>query len=297
MAENLEIFKYKAAEKTTQAIKAVAAKYPRLNRDFALTKQDCVEGKNLSDNISAEDTKFELKTYGDFNVYVLGEDKSNEVIVYLHGGGYLFGLYKNQVAIMDMIAAKTGKQVYVVDYGLPLKYAWTHAYDLLNKVYDDICAQNKDFIMMGDSAGAGMGLGFVELLKEQGKKLPTKQILISPWLDLTMSNPESKHIEEDDAFLSIDCLLGAGELWAKDLDKKDYRVSPLFGDLEGLPQTMLTTGTLEVMYPDIIKLSEELSNKGTKVKLIVCEGLYHAYPWFPVEESKTTLDQILDFIS
>ena len=297
MAEQIETINFSAPEKTTQAIKSVAANYSRLNRDFELTRQDVMKGDNLSDNISESESKFEERNYAGFKVYVLGEDNKDEVIVYLHGGGYLFGLYKNQFAIMDMIAQKTGKQVYVVDYGLPAKYNWSHAYSLLDELYEDLQKQNKDFIFIGDSAGAGLGLGFIQELKAENKKLPTKQVLISPWLDITMSNPEAKNFEEDDAFLAIDCLVGAGELWADGLDPRDYKLSPIFGDLTGMPDTMLTTGTLEVMYPDIIKLSEALSNNGTKVKLIICEGLYHAYPWFPVEESKLTLEQIIDFMS
>ena len=296
MSEMVDAFRYKASEETVQKLRALAPKYSRLNRDFSLTKQDCIEGKNLSDNINNAESNLELKTYDGFKVYVLGEKNSDEAILYLHGGGYLFGLYKNQVGIMDKFYQETGKQVYIVDYGLPVKYNWEHAYTLLEKVYEEIISNNKNFILIGDSAGAGMGLGFIQLLNQRGQKTPRKQVLISPWLDITMSNPEVKNYEEKDAFLAVDCLIGAGELWANGLDRKDPRLSPIFGDLTNIPETMLTTGTCEVMYPDIIKLSEELTNNGTKVHLIICEGLYHAYPYFPIEDSKLTLQKIIDFI-
>lgn len=122
MSEKVDVFRYKASEETVQKLRALAPKYSRLNRDFSLTKQDCIEGKNLSDNINNAESNLELKTYDGFKVYVLGEKNSDETILYLHGGGYLFGLYKNQVGIMDKFYQETGKQVYIVDYGLPVKY-------------------------------------------------------------------------------------------------------------------------------------------------------------------------------
>lgn len=297
MSQNLETTKFSANEKTIEAIRKVAPNYTRLKGDFTQTKQDVIDGKNLGEAFPETNSKQEIKNYSGFKVYVLGEDKSDDVIVYLHGGAYLFGLYPNQVGVMDTIAQKTGKQVYVVDYGLPIKYDWSHAYNLLGEIYRDIDSQNKNLILIGDSAGAGLILGYVEYLNKQNLKAPIKQVLISPWLDITMSNSEAKKYEDDDVFLSIDSLIEAGEMWANGLDTRDYRLSPIFGDLNNIPETLITTGTSEVMYPDILNLSETLANFETKVKLIICEGLFHAYPYFPVEESKYTIEQIIEFLA
>ena len=212
MSDNLETFSYKANEKTIQAIKNVAPNYTRLKGDFAQTKKDVIDGKNLGEPFPETKSKQEVKTYAGFKVYVLGEDNSSDVIVYLHGGAYLFGLYPNQVGCMDRIAQETGKQVYVVDYGLPIKYDWSHAYDLLDELYQDVTSQNRNLILIGDSAGAGLALAYIQYLNKQNLKTPVKLVLISPWLDITMSNPEARKYEENDVFLSIDSLIESGEM-------------------------------------------------------------------------------------
>lgn len=296
MSQNLEIKRYTAAEKTVQAIKAVAPNYTRLKGDFEPTRKDVIAGNNLGEPFPETKSPQTVKTFGDFKVYALGEDNSTEVIVYLHGGAYLFGLYPNQVGVMDDICQKTGKQVYVVDYGLPIKYNWADAYNLLDQLYASLQAENKEIILIGDSAGGGLVLSYVQYLNKKSLKIPTKLILVSPWLDLAMSNPDSKNYEDNDVFLSVDSLIEAGKLWANGLDLKDYRLSPIFGDLTNIPETLITTGTSEVMYPDIMNLSESLANAGTKVNLLICENLYHAFLFFPVEESKFAEEQIIEFI-
>lgn len=297
MSDNIEIISFKTNEKSAKFVKDTSSEISMFIGSFDNTLKVVNDGQNLGDPFPKTKSVQNEKLFGEFRVYTLGQDTSDDVIIYIHGGGYLFGLYPNLVQMMDVIAQKTSKQVYILDYGLPMKYNWVHAYTLLNQVYDFILSQRKKIIIIGDSAGGGLGLGFIEYLNKNNLQIPIKQILISPWLDITMSNPQAKKYDEVDPLLDMDCLIKAGKIWSNGLDTKDYRLSPIFGDLSNIPDTLITTGTLEVMYPDIIQFSKNLSNSGTKVKLIICEGMYHAYPVLPSVETDITINYIADFIN
>ena len=94
---------------------------------------------------------------------------------------------------------------------------------------------------MGDSAGGGLALGLAEALRDEGDTLPEELILISPWVDLTMSNPDMKDYVKHDPMLGIDGLRRMGEVWANGLELTDPKVSPIFGDLSGLPPVTIIT--------------------------------------------------------
>ena len=106
---------------------------------------------------------------------------------------------------------------------------------------------------MGDSAGGGFSLALVqEILKTDSLDLPRRLILISPWVDVTGGDDA---LQKYDTFLSNEVLRHVGADWAGELDPRDPIVSPLYGDMRGLPATDLFTGTWEVFYSDIIMKS------------------------------------------
>ena len=119
----------------------------------------------------------------------------------------------------------------------------------------------KRIVLMGDSAGGGFSLALAqEILKTDSLDLPRRLILISPWVDVTGGDDA---LQRYDTFLSNEVLRHVGADWAGELDPHDPMVSPLYGDMQGLPPTDLFTGTWEVFYSDIIMKSPlQLPRKG-----------------------------------
>jgi acetyl esterase/lipase len=101
-------------------------------------------------------------------------------------------------------------------------------------------------------------------------------VLISPWLDVTLSDPASQTI--DDPVLNYSELKGWGLLWAGDLDPADPRVSPLFGSLEGLPPTVVYSGSLDLLSPDALRLRERALAEGADITFVLRKGLLHIWP-------------------
>ena len=107
----------------------------------------------------------------------------------------------------------------------------------------------------GDSAGGGMALAVAQLLVSRGEPTPSHMVLISPWLDITMSNPAIASI--NDPVLRTASLRKAGQQWAGDLSLTDPFVSPLYGSLVGLPPTAVYCGNLDLLAADVLRLQEQ----------------------------------------
>jgi epsilon-lactone hydrolase len=107
---------------------------------------------------------------------------------------------------------------------------------------------------MGDSAGGGMALAVAEMLRDQGREQPARLVLISPWLDVTMTDPRQATIEPTDPTQSRPGLVEHGRLYAGDLNTTDYRVSPLHGDLHGLAPITVFAADRDILYTDAVTL-------------------------------------------
>ena len=131
-----------------------------------------------------------------------------------------------------------------------------------------------------------------------GWEQPEHLILICPWLDATLSNPDIKRYAKHDPTLSSKGLRRMGKAWAGPYtNAKDYRISPMFGELSYFRDVTLFTGTRELLYPDVVKFSELLQEAGAETTLHVGNGLNHNYPLYDILEAGEAMRQICEAIA
>ena len=211
-----------------------------------------------------------------------------QTVFYFHGGAYINQPNSQQTTMAARTAKETGCEVVLMVY--PKEPVWNceDAYRMCTAYYLRYREQNDcgKVVFMGDSAGGGLALGLAESLRDAGDPVPEELVLISPWVDLTMTNPEMKDYVQSDPMLGIDGLRRMGEVWAGGLPLTDPRVSPLYGDLSGLGKVTLTTGTREILYPDSMLLAQKLTEAGTECTVMVGERMIHCWPICPMREAK-----------
>ncbi len=244
------------------------------------------------------DSNVEETTVNGSTVYRLSaSDDPDCTILYLHGGAYINDPSSSQWELCDELVQATNAELIFPIYPLTPNHTWEETYDLLMALYQDL-AEDLDtpLILMGDSAGGGLAAGFCEYLSEAGMEQPDKTILLSPWLDVSMSNPEIEDYEASDPMLSAYGLVEMGTCWAGDLDLTDYRVSPIYGDLSGLQNVYLFVGTREIFYPDVTLFYAMLQEQGVASELYVGEGMNHDYLLYPIPEADEAFEQICAII-
>ncbi|PMB82623.1 alpha/beta hydrolase [Limosilactobacillus pontis] len=233
-------------------------------------------------------------------VYVLNERGINQrVIVYLAGGAYIQPADKTHWQYLNRLAQATGARIYVPIYSLAPQHNFRAAYQEVAQLYGNLYQQApaSDITLMGDSAGAGLALGFSEYLGQRGLPQPGHLILISPWLDLDLANPVIGRYEHDDVTLACYGLRRIADLWAGDTNHRDYRLSPLDGNLDQLCDVHVYAGTREIMYPDAARLVERLKNSRIPVNFTVGRGMFHIYPLYPVPEADVVMKQVVKIVN
>ncbi len=211
-----------------------------------------------------------------------------QTVFYFHGGAYVNQPNAQQTAMAARTAKETGAEVVLMVYPKEPVYNCADAYEMCTKYYLNCLGSNDcgKIVFMGDSAGGGLALGLAEALRDQGVPCPEELILISPWVDLSMSNPDMALSIDSDPMLGIDGLRRMGEVWADGLPITDPRVSPIYGELSGLGRVTLTTGTWEVLYPDILLLAKKFEDDSVDCNLIIGDRMIHCYPICPIPEAK-----------
>ena len=134
-------------------------------------------------------------------------------------------------------------------------------------------------------------------LSANGKPVPSKLILASPWLDLTLKNPAIKYYAKFDPLLAVPGHTEAGRIWAGGDDPSNYLLSPINGDMSVLPPTTVFAGTREIFCPDVITFASNLQRAGIKVDLHLSRGSDHDFVIFPTSEASKARRTIIDVIN
>ncbi len=229
----------------------------------------------------------------DFNgmqVFAFGDENAENTIVFMHGGAYVNEINYQHFLFCRKLSRNLDAYVLAPVYPLAPHHKAIETFELITDFYENLIQSRKNIILMGDSAGGGFVHSFCQYLKTISLPQPEHIVTFSPWVDISMTNPS--FASKDDPILGEIGLREIGKSWAGNLDTTDYRVSPIYGDNEGLAKTLIFAGTNEIFYNDIKNYVEKLKNDGVDVKFITGNGLFHIYPLFPIPEAKKAFKEI-----
>ena len=223
----------------------------------------------------------EAVEFGGLPGYVLNGG-GGTVIFYFTGGSYIDQPRSVQWAFADALAADTGAAVVVPIYPkLPDSDAAASYAAVTAFVEGYLAGTDADrVIFLGDSAGGGMALSLAMQLRDLNLPGPDRLILICPWVDVSMTNPDIPAYEAHDPALDSAMLAHLGAIWAGDRGVTDPVVSPLYGSFEGLCDVTLFTSTGELLYPDIMLLDAALTDAGVAHETVEETGIFHVWPLY-----------------
>ncbi len=227
---------------------------------------------------------------------------TTQMIFHIHGGAFFVGSLKTHRAFLSEIALRTQMQVLHVDYPLAPDHPYPEASDAIYDIYQmlmDQGVQAKDIIVSGDSCGANLALALaLKLKKDDPEHLPSGLILMSPFLDLTLTSESLRYNQKHDALLSVEALeTGISYYVPQGIDASIPEISPIFGDFKGLPPTLVQVGSKEILMDDAIRFEKKAKKADVDVTYKLYTGMWHNFqmfsPWF--DEAKKALADIADF--
>lgn len=204
----------------------------------------------------------------------------DRVILYTHGGGYISGSITDHRGVVAKLVKRCGVGALLFEYRLAPEHPFPAAVEDSVTVYRWLLDQGfkpGQIILAGDSAGGGLALVLLLALRQRSIPLPAGAVAISPWTDLLSTG--GSYTANAEICLSPEGTWTAfGDHYAAGQDKGQPLISPLYGDLQGLPPLFITAGGAEVLRDDAVQFAEKARVAGVEVTLIVGEGLFHCYP-------------------
>lgn len=220
--------------------------------------------------------------------WVIPKDMRREgVILYLHGGGYTCGGLEYATGFGSTLAVEHGARVFCPAYRLAPEYPYPAALDDSIEAYSYLLEKgySPDHITLcGESAGGGLALALCMRLRDASLPMPAGIIALSPWTDLTMSGDSYEKNKERDPSMTIDALRFFASSYTENFE--DPMVSPIFGNLDGMPPALVFSGEDEIMLSDAKSLCEKLKASGCDCRHIIKKERWHAYLLYSLAEDR-----------
>ena len=205
---------------------------------------------------------------------------ADKAIFYTHGGGYVSGSCLDHRNIVAKFVQASGVGALLYDYRLAPEHPFPAAMEDTLVAYRWLLEQGlqpKNIIIVGESAGAGLCLASLIAIRDEGLPLPAAGVALSPWTDLKCTGRSYRA----NALRDISTL-GSWDIWGDYYvgpnDPENPWISPLYGDLRGLPPVMIQVGDHEILLDDALCFAEKAQAAGVDMTLRVWEGMVHCFP-------------------
>ncbi|HEX6591390.1 MAG TPA: alpha/beta hydrolase [Moraxellaceae bacterium] len=228
--------------------------------------------------------------------------KPGQVILYLHGGGYVCGRTRTYHNFCSRLARELGAEVWLPDYRLAPEHPFPAAIEDATAIYEVLLQKGwrpEQITIAGDSAGGGLTLGTLLALRDQGRPLPKCAVVLSPVSDVRFINPSITSNDRSDWMLGKTMLETGRPLYAQSpADAINPYASPALGDYTGLPPLFVTVCEQECLRDDAYAVQRQAEAAGVPVTLLSRPDVLHVWPIFaPVmPEAREDLQRIANFI-
>lgn len=202
------------------------------------------------------------------------------VLLYLHGGAFVARSPDLYAAMVAPWCRALNARALMVDYRLAPEHPYPAAIDDCQAAYRWLLDQGmapQDIVIAGDSAGGNLALATLLRLKRERTPLPVCAVLLSPFLDLTLSGDSILANARRDPLFTLAFGVGIRRFYAKPVELLNPEVSPLFGDFAGLPPMLLQVGSSEVLLDDATRAAAQARADGIDVELEIWESLPHIF--------------------
>ncbi|MCS5721682.1 alpha/beta hydrolase [Herbiconiux sp. CPCC 203407] len=266
--------------------------------------------RNATENLHQAASEPEGVTYrevnanGVFGIWAepLGAN-TDFVLLHAHAGGSVVTSAFVDRKLAGHIAKAVGIPILVVDFRRAPEHKYPAQVDDVEAAFDWLIEQGyppEKIVTIGHSIGGFLALAVALRRRDAGKSLPGAIVSISPWADLGIANETIESNASTDKVLSRGLLEFFREAWIGGTDTQvdDLKINLNSSDLSGLPPTLVSWGTYEVLAGEDEELAERLEAAGVSVEALPVAGAQHSYVWAAgrVPETDRAIQQIATWV-
>jgi len=225
----------------------------------------------------------------------------NRLVLYLHGGAYMAGSpMTTHRELISRLAIRAGMAFVAVNYRKAPEHPFPAGLEDGSKAYRWLLeTYNADQIsVMGDSAGGGLALALVLLLRDEGLPLPAKIVALSPLADLAGTGLSLQQNRDTDAMVPAWLINQVANLYCGGKELTQPYISPLYGDFHGFPDTLIQVSDSEVLFDDSRRVADKMRAAGVPVQLDIWHKLPHVWQAFAavIPEGCAAINDVARFL-
>ena len=209
-----------------------------------------------------------------------GQAPLDRVILYFHGGGYVTGTCHSHRAITAKFVKAADTPALLFEYRLAPENPYPAALEDAVTAYRYLLEQEikpSKIVFVGDSAGGGLCLATLLAIKDRKMPFPAAAVAYSPITDFTCSG-ESHQTKKNVCLSPLGMAPALAKHYAGDQDLTLPTISPLYGDLKGLPPLLIYAGEDETLRDDAVRFGEKAQAAGVDITMHIGKGMFHCYP-------------------
>lgn len=209
-----------------------------------------------------------------------GNCRHERVLLYIHGGAFVAYTAETYAAMVSAWCEKLQARALMVDYRLAPEHPHPAAFEDCLTAYQWLLDQGinaENIVIAGDSAGGNLVMATLQRLQSEHRPLPACTILLSPFLDFTLTGDSALSNAWHDPIFTLNFAIDIREFYAPGESFSVPEVSPLFGDFSGLPPMLLQVGSTEMLLDDAVRAASKAHAAGTSVVLEVWDRMPHVF--------------------
>ncbi len=221
----------------------------------------------------------------------------DQVLLYFHGGGFVYGQTPQHLQMCAYLAQTMGVRVLMVDYRTAPEHPFPAALDDCTTAYLWLLKQgilSRNVVVAGDSAGGNLTITMMLKLRDNNRPLPAAAACLSPVTELsTKDNPQAFK----DPLLPAKAVKFYTQSYLGNSDPHDPLISPVFGDLAGLPPILVHVGEEELLRKDAVRFVRLAKAAGVDARLEIYPRMWHVWQIFlSLPQATQSLDDIAAFL-
>lgn len=222
----------------------------------------------------------------------------DKVLLYLHGGGYIYGLTSLHLQMGAYLAQQMGVRVLMVDYRLAPKHPFPAALDDCVTVYRWLLKQGIDahhVTVAGDSAGGNLTITSLMKLRDCGEPLPAAAACLSPVINFNDKVDEFNEIYDPVLHPRAADFMNRSYIGGN--DPQNPLISPAFGDWRGLPPLLVHAGEDEILRHDAAQIESLAQEASLDVQVKIYPRMWHVWQLhLTLPQATESLDEIAAFL-
>ncbi|MGI9290716.1 MAG: alpha/beta hydrolase [Gammaproteobacteria bacterium] len=227
-------------------------------------------------------------------------EKPGPAIIYLHGGGHIYGSAEKMIAMPIRVGKATGLPVLSIEYRLAPEHPFPADVEDIVSVYADLLAKGyraEQIGVFGDSAGGALALALALEARNRGLPMPAAVAVLSPLSDAVHMGDTRIILADADPVLRQP-LVKRYKLYVGDTDPTDPLMSPVYGDYSDFPPLLIQVGTRERLLSDSVRLASKARQDGANVQLDVWDGMWHGWQGMPdLPEGDEASREVAEFLT